>query len=299
MAPKSVSNDAYAVSLCKPENAPMKNERSIHLVAVRSPTVHQSVNRVLMLARYLRASVHIVLCSNDCPLSEGKRGDQAHEEARLYLQALCKSISAPDIAITTTIALDGPLAQSAAEIARASRPLLVVKAIAEDANGGRGDWELMQACPVPLLLTRGRPWHASARFAAAVEIPDERWSGLGLQVVRTLLTLSEACGAELDLICAEHEPAAAEGESVAKLELQRISRSLNLPAERSHYLSGSAANALTSFVAQHGYDLLAVGNHPYASRKAFASATVGRLFESVDCDLLFVGVGEPAVMARD
>jgi nucleotide-binding universal stress UspA family protein len=271
----------------------MPDTRPIQLVVARSDSVHQGVNRALMLARYLRAPIHIVLCGEGGlqTLTE-ERGAQAREDAGLYVEALRKSISAPDVPITTTIALDGLLPQCAAQAARIHPPQLVVKAAVGSPGGfGRNDWDLVSQCPAPLLLTHGRPWHPLARFAAAVEIPDRSYSGAALEVARVSLALSDACGAQLDLICAEPEPlmpSAPEGESAPALARQRLSGTLGLSAEHVHQLAGAPAEVLPPFIARRGYDLIVVGSHPYASRKDFAVATTGRLLSSVGCDLLFI-----------
>jgi nucleotide-binding universal stress UspA family protein len=260
----------------------VREERPIQLVVARSDSVHQSVNRALMLARYLHASIHIVLCGNDGLHTPAE--ERAGESALLYMQALRKSISAPDVTITTAIALDGPLSQCAAEAARVSRALLVVRAAAGGASSpGRSDSDLVNLSPAPVLLTHGRPWHPRARFAAAIEVPERGDARLALGTARTSLTLSEACDAELDLIGAE--PAG--GLRMAQA-LRQLSETLSVPAERMHCLAGDFAEALAPFIIGKGYDLIVVGSHPCASRKDLPAAA--RL-SSIGCDLLCVREG--------
>jgi hypothetical protein len=210
-----------------------------------------------MLARYLRATLHIVLCSDDhLHSTDGPQATLAREEASRYIQALLKPISAPDVAIRTTLALHGSAPECATEVASAEDPVLVIKAVSHGAYGpDRCDWDLLRTCPVPVLLTRGRAWLPTARFAAALG-PNDRLHGALVSVERTSVLLSEACGAELDFL--------------------------------------SANEVLVPLIAQREYDLVAMRNQPYASREAFAAAPPARLLSCLGCDVLFVGTPKPS-----
>ncbi len=74
----------------------MARVNSILLAAEREDAVHQSVNRALMLARYLDARLDILLCDLYRPFTAGvERPLPNVAEAHAFLAALRNSVSAP------------------------------------------------------------------------------------------------------------------------------------------------------------------------------------------------------------
>ena len=117
---------------------------------------------------------------------------------------------------------------------------------------------------------RGRAWHPRPRFAALIDLRH----GRATAVAAAIVTLGQACGADLDLLCLPGAAAAPAGFGVAP--------------ERLHMLGDDAAEALPQFVAARGYDLIALT----VSERGLAE----RLLEPAAHDLLFV---KPAGRAVD
>jgi hypothetical protein len=169
---------------------------SILLVAERTDSIHQGVNRALMLARYLHARLDIVLADPGRALSDSIR---ATTEARAYLDALRQSVTATDVEIATDSALSGPLHEHVASKVRKEGSHFIVKSI--DSQHRSDDsaltWRLVHSCPAPLLLTQGRPWHPQARFAVAV--------GACTRSNQIMAALQLACSADLNPNCIDLE----------------------------------------------------------------------------------------------
>jgi nucleotide-binding universal stress UspA family protein len=277
---------------------------SILLVAAREHSIHQSVSRALMLARYLQARLDILLCDSERPLAadSGRGASHATEEAHQYLEALRKSVSAADIEITTDAAFEGPLHELVAQKARKENSTLVIKSATQlrTTHGLHANWQLIESCPVPLLLTHGRPWHPRARFAAAIDVMDRQWPGLTDRVTKSITSLKGACGADLDLVYAQPDrlPLAPEGESPAQLRLEKLMREFFVEPQHMHVLSGEASEVVTRFCAEHDFDLVALGVPGSPSLSAFIGSLSGRLLQSMRCDILFVNSGSDALQVR-
>src|SRR5262249_51231162 len=143
------------------------------------------LNKAMILARHFGARLELFLCDSENAYalshSYDREGVAAARDACLvaghrYLDAVRRSL-AEDVRITTHVACESPLYEAIVRRALDTQPDLVIKGAAGsrplrrfslDAN----DWQLARACPVALMLTRGRPWNARPRFAAAVDVSD-------------------------------------------------------------------------------------------------------------------------------
>jgi hypothetical protein len=176
---------------------------SILLIAEAEDSIQQSINRALMLARYLRARLDILLCCTErgyVPLSA--QAPETRAQARAYLESLRTSVAAPDVEITTEAAFEGRLHEQVARKAQAAGSTMLVKST-ERLGGGselRIDWPLLLHAPAPVLLTQGRAWQPRPRFGFAVEAPDRAAAASVPQDSRMLAALCEACGAQLQAI---------------------------------------------------------------------------------------------------
>jgi len=257
--------------------------------------VHRCLSRALMMARYLKVPLQITLCGlRAAGASDSAAASHVAEEAREYLQALRKSIIAPDVEITTEIARAGPLAEVIAGRAREGGAALIIKppSLGHMLGRNRTDWQLMQSCPSPLLLTEGRSWHPQAQFAAAVDVMDPNQTKCRA-IIAAAAALRLACAAELDLIYAQPENSrnqASEGESPAQLRLTQLGREFDIEPQHLHLLSGSAKEMLRDFVTEKQYDLLVIGA-PQRSGTLFSRARESPLalsMAAIGCDLLIV-----------
>ena len=134
------------------------------------------VVKAMVLARHFRARLELFLCESERAYTFRHAYDRTGvaEANRFcvasglqYLDSIRRSI-ADDVPITTHVATSSPLYEAIVQRVLEVRPDLVIKSAAGhhplerftlDAN----DWQLARTCPVPLMLTRGRPWSAAGR----------------------------------------------------------------------------------------------------------------------------------------
>jgi universal stress protein E len=157
------------------------------------------------------------------------------------------------------------------------------------------DWELMRASPASLMLVRGRPWHQEPRFAAMVDMRDPETPSAAKEILHTAEYLAVGCGASLDAVYCEREPAAADRAACAE-GLQGLAREHGIRADRIHVLSGDPDEELPAFASRNDYDVLVLG--VLTHRRSFASwvgKLTGRMADTLDCDIVLVK--EPAVAA--
>src|SRR6185295_2264224 len=140
------------------------------------------------------------------------------------------------------------------------RPDLVIKSASGhhplqrftlDAN----DWQLARTCPVPLMLTRGRPWSAAGRFAAAVDVSDAGNGSLARSILQTAGFLTLGCGGQLDVVYSESNVADRDGAVRRREALERLVNEFRVGRESQHILQGAAEDTLPEFAARCGFDL--------------------------------------------
>lgn len=264
---------------------------SVLLIIEPQAPSQPSLGRALMLARYLHARLDI-LCPQSSVAGSPAQARKLLEEERQYTGALLQSIAAPDVDITIETA-QGPLPGMLAAMTREKRSSIVIKARWHRATGGDPmDWQLLRHCPVPLLLTGGKPWHPRARMLAAVNVQRPGSESKNLAVLEAATALQGACGADLDLAYVESHPTNGNGHLAAlnvQEGLEHLKTRFRLPSARVHLLKGQAAEALGAFAVQNAYDVLVVGaprRHRAAPWPRFLS--VAQSLSGIDCDLLSV-----------
>jgi hypothetical protein len=154
----------------------------------------------------------------------------------------------------------------------------------------------MRRCPVPLLLTAGRPWHPKARFLAVIDVLNPRGVGQREAILEAANALRLACAAELDL--GHIEPAnsydPAQDAGAARMQLERLGQRYDLAASRLHQLGGRTTEPLRLFVSEREYDLLIVGvaNEIQAPWPPSIGPALAQSLSATDCDLLMIQESE-------
>ena len=210
------------------------------------------------------------------------------------MTALRQSVVAPDVQITFDMAGRGTLNDAIVEKARQNHYALIIKAPSQRARGRSDpdDWQLIRRCPVPLLLTTGRPWHPTARFLAAIDVVNPQDLEQRRAVIEAANALKLACAAELDLVQIEspnsRDPARCE--LGTRSQLEKVGEVYDLATSRLHQLTGRTSELLGQFVAKRQYDLLIVGVS--SGTRALWTPSIGfslaQSLSSADCDLLMI-----------
>jgi universal stress protein E len=260
------------------------------------------IAKAMVLARRFHARVELFFCDSErayalrhtydpVGLLEASRSSVAGGLA--YLESIRRSI-ADDVAITTHVAISSPLYEAIVQRVLQTRPDLVIKSAAGhhslqrvtfDAN----DWQLARTCPVPLMLTRGWPWSATGRFAAAVDVSDVGNGGLARSILQTAGFLALGCGGQLEVIYSEADATDREGAARRRELLDGLVAELSMDRENEHVLQGSAEEMLPDFAARRGYDVVILGA---LTHRRCLSALVGtltsRLIDAIECDFVLV-----------
>lgn len=278
--------------------ASMEKLKSILVVIERGAAAHHALRKACVLARHFGARLELFLCDAEHAytlrhsydrhgIAEARNACIA--DARLFLDALRKSLGAADIDIQIDAACESPLHEGIVHKVLHSRPDLVVKSLGPFLTAA--DWHLIRTCPVPLMLARGSTWHPQPKFAAAIDVSDEETPGLATSIVHAAECLSLGCSGVLEIFHGAHL-CAPEG---ARAALRELAARFRVPTERVHLLEGEPARILPVFAGEREYDVVVMG--ALTHRQAFTALVgtlTGALVDSLACDILFI---KPAAFA--
>ena len=280
---------------------------SILLLVERGDQGHQALSKALLLARHLHARLELFLCDTErFSFAKSSSGEAAVgalaarvAEGREYLLALRKSMLVPDIEVSSDAVCHVSLRAALADKLRHDPVDLVVKAgYATEANRDAHraiDWPLVASCTVPLLLTRGRPWHPVPRFAAAVDLQDRQGRALSSAITAIGESLSRGCGAELEILFAHASPGAEFAEERLTGTLNAIARAHRLDAHRLQYLNGEPGEVLPRVVTHRDYDLIVMGKPRHGGPSELSRSVAARVVKASTGDVLFAQpVGKPS-----
>jgi universal stress protein E len=279
----------------------MKTPASILVIVDRGECVAEYLARTVGLARRCGARIELFLCEAAQAYVFAHQFDQEGvERARAeclagtygYLRDLRARLDAEGIEMSLTAACESPLYEGIVHRVLRSKPDLVIKrATTGDSKSARAldpnDWQLMRTCPSTVMLTRGRPWHVPARFAAAIDVSKDETAGLPENVLDTARVLACEWGAALDVLYAEAWTATPLRTHLE--ELRRLCQAGGVPFDRTHVLYGDPDTTLPAFAARQDYDLLVLGalaHRPATS--ALLGGLTSKLVESLDCDFVLV-----------
>jgi universal stress protein E len=235
------------------------------------------LEKSLWLAREFKARVEFFWCDAEYEYTlrhvYDQRGLAQTRQARVlhmrdYLQQLRDQHAAPDVEISMDAACESPLYEGIVRKVFKTLPDLVMKACALESFEGRGapdvnDWQLVRTCPVPLLLSQGRPWPARPRFAAALDVSDKETPGLAETILRTAEFLSARSQGELDILFGERRAIGGRTRDVHAAKVRQLEREIKVAADRIHILAGDPVTAMTDSGVEQHHDVLILGavNH--------------------------------------
>ncbi len=171
-----------------------------------------------------------------------------------------------------------------------SRPDLVIRGAAASSPLDPNDWELVRACPVPLLLTRGQPWKSRPIIAAAIDISPGESEELTRAILLASAVFAKATGGTVEIMHAgRFDAALPRASDCCRAALAERARDVGLQGAECHLITGEPAAALREFAAGRNFDLIVLG--ALTHRKALTALVgtlTGRLIESLDTDFLLV-----------
>ena len=275
-----------------------KHLDSILLCADRSSEAQDALRKASILARYLDAKIELFACDTEHgwaanPSSQSEAARAALESclaaSRIYVEALRGSIPATDLQIVTRVDCARGVAEGVTERVRTGGHALVVKNFdMGPAHAWRGptsaDLRLVQACEVPLLLTRARPWSTPLQVWVALDLRrcDLRHGRAVLEIARLV---AEGCRGRR--VVAYVEPHTG-GDTDAERTLEDARRAFGLAPADLRLLTGDPLKELPRALHSGGADLLVMAKPASTAGRHARQPLVERLLGLGDCDVLLV-----------
>jgi nucleotide-binding universal stress UspA family protein len=279
--------------------------------------------KAVRLAHLTGAHLELFLCDAERAFNRKHQYDpqaaaRAEElclcESRRYLEELRRRLSVHDGDISLSVACESPLYEGIVHAVARDHPDLVVRGVAaesrtgaddpDDAEGGilpaatasrvaslgANDWELVHACPVSLLLTRGKRWKAKPLIAAAVDVSPGESRELTREMLRMAGYFARLAGGSVDILHAgRFEAAGSDALDWRRAALADRAREAGLEGADIHLIIGEPAAALADFAAHRGFDLIVIGALTHRKTlTALVGTLTGRLIEALDTDFLLV-----------
>jgi nucleotide-binding universal stress UspA family protein len=259
----------------------------ILFVVDRSERAHAALSKALLVARYFHASVRIFLCETAAYGTDGA-ADRATERspgvapaarAQDYVEALARTISSGDVAVSAAAAHCVSLAQAILAESRTYRADLIVVAApirtSIQLKPAVAIWQQALESDVSVLITHGHPWSPTPQFAALVQSTEADDRNLTAAIAQMSTALSDRCHGELHILLATE--AAGPHSETADWRRWWTALTHGHPATlvSCRTLSGDLAAALSRIPGEPEYDLLIMGKpEPPADAKPGLVATI-------------------------
>lgn len=210
--------------------------------------------------------------------------------SRQYLEKLRREVATNGVEISLSVACESPLYESIVRAVRRSRPDIVIRGAAAGAPLDPNDWELVRACPAPLLLTRGQAWKAQPVIAAAIDVSPGESADLTRAILRAAAGMAALAGGTVEVMHAGQPDAAlAPDFDIRRATLAERAREAGLEGVECHVVAGEPAAALRELATRRNFDLIVLGALTHRkSLTALVGTLTGRLIESLDTDFLLV-----------
>lgn len=293
------------------------------LVAVKDPASRSqtALVKAAQLARALDAHLELFHAITDALYAElyikGEGSASAQElKARTRLCNRLEALAAPLRKLGTKVSVaaecDFPAFEAVIRHAkRSAADLVVAERHATHPSPHwllhMNDWELLRACPVPLLLVKSRRPYRHPAVLAAVDPShadkpaqlDEDILGLGGSLSRALRGTLHVVHAHPQVLSGSRATDAfsptqaarlnAEFAASAKAQLDRLLAPTAIPRNRRHLSGRSAADAIATAARETLSSIVAMGALSRSGLKGmFIGNTAERLLDRLSCDVLIV-----------
>jgi universal stress protein E len=295
------------------------------ILVIVDPTAerHTAVDKGALMAQKFGARLELYVCdtkaSRDVRLAAhaARRADQPFvANLKAFLEDLAKPIRQHGLDVTTEVECADPLHTALVDRARRTTADLIVKdthnhSFAQRTFLTNTDWELIRACPAPLLLTKPNAWANSPKVCAAVDPghANDKPALLDNRIVDHAAIVAKRLGGELHLLhvylpvaivaaaAAGSPPMAmtvsAEDlarESEQKRELLRdLVAEYRVPQSNVHVEVGGPAAVLPRAASEIRADIVVMGAISRSGlRRVFIGSTAEDVLERLPCDALIV-----------
>src|SRR4029453_701582 len=187
-----------------------------NILVIVDPTTgtHPAVDKAALLAQKLGSRLELYICDTKASRQvrlAAQASKRAAEPLLVNLKALLEDLAKPIRAwgggVTTEGHCADPLHAALIDRARRTTADLVLKdthhhSLLQRTLLTNTDWELIRACPVPLLLVKPSPWASVPRVCAAVDPghANDKPAVLDNRIVDHAALLAKRLGGELHLL---------------------------------------------------------------------------------------------------
>lgn len=293
------------------------------ILVIVDPTAgeHPAVAKGVLLAQKFNARLELFVCETK---ASREARFAAHREARPtepflislkeILERLARPIRAVGVDVTTECMTADPLHAALLERSRNTTADLIIKdthhhTLAQRTFLTNTDWQIIRGCPVPLLLTKVRPWAQVPRIVAAVDPGhvNDKPAMLDHCILEHASAFARTLNGELHVAHA-YMPASVVATAVAPplvvpvtthdldrdraLQFEQVkglTEDYGVSADRIHLEMGGPAAVLPRMAQSIQADILAMGAISRSGlKRAFVGSTAEDVLEHVPCDVLVV-----------
>jgi universal stress protein E len=290
------------------------------ILVIVDPTAqeHPCVEKAERLARVLGARIELYVC--DTKAAREARllapSGAASLDLGLMLEGLAEPLRRSGLDVCTSVEVAERLADGLIDRTRRTCADLVLKdthhhSVLKRTLFTNTDWQLIRACPVPLLLTKNTTWQAHPTIVGAVDpghlndkpaALDHRileWAALlarhldgALHAVHAYIPLTVAATAAnvgAPMANTLTPEVFAEEEKHKRAELRALTEQYGLPPEHTHLELGVASEVLPRQAERLAADIVVMGAIARSGlERLFIGSTAERVLERLPCDVLVV-----------
>lgn len=301
----------------------MNTINSILVIVDPTAELHPAVGKAALLARRLNARLELYVCdtkaARELRIAEHARKHSDEPlvvDIKSILEDLARPMRERGLDVTTEVECADPLHIALIDRARRTTAGLIVKDTHHHSLGKRTflantDWELIRACPVPLLLTKPNVWASAPRVCAAVDPghANDKPAVLDNRIADFAAAMAKRLGGELHLMhvylptaivaaaAAGSPPLAisvsaddlAREEEQKRAQLHDLISEYRVAPDNVHLEVGGPAAVLPRAAGEMRADILVMGAVSRSGfRRVFIGSTAEDVLERLPCDALIV-----------
>jgi universal stress protein E len=296
---------------------------SILVIVDPTAELHPAVGKAALLARRLNARLELYVCDTKAARElriaahARKHSDEPLVvDIKSILEELARPMREHGLDVTTEVECADPLHTALIDRARRTTAGLIVKDTHHHSLGKRTflantDWELIRACPVPLLLTKPNVWASAPKVCAAVDPghANDKPAVLDNRIVDHAALVAQRLGGELHLLhvylptaivaaaAAGSPPLAisvsaadlAREEEQKRVQLHDLISEYRIAPDSVHLQVGGPAAVLPRAASELRTDIMVMGAVSRSGfRRVFIGSTAEDVLERLPCDALIV-----------
>lgn len=292
------------------------NVSNILVIVDPTATTHPAVDKAASLARALKARLELYVCDTRAARESRLSKEGGAVDVRTLLEAMARPLREQGIDVTIEAEFGDPLVEKLVQRTCDTSADLVVKdthhhSLARRTFLTNTDWELIRACPVPLLLTKTAPWAQAPKIVAALDPGhvNDKPALLDQRILEHARYLAQRVGGELHALHAyipvsviaaavSREPPTALAVSPQDLkleqeekvrEVEQLAGRFEIDRSRIHVQLGGPAQVLPQAARDLQADVLVMGALSRRGlKRAFIGSTAEDVLEQLGCDALIV-----------